>query len=242
MICHLSLLFKWILYGAPCERWVSAVAPCHRLRSEAQGKLRNQWYKQENKSLFPWLKTFNRQFPIFASCESTLSHTFLKFMTCTRKWISSTLASHKCYDLSLEMESSVTHKKNSLSSSANRENIFRGNCCKMPVRSTPQGWSLSRFARCSHECMRWLRFPKDQQSFIKVRKFLFLTGLEDSPDQVRLESQTNLNPVCTQTDSQAEVAGFVPKNFINFIFSWCQWSVFSSFPGTKSPELMMDQG
>lgn len=52
---------------------------------------------------------------------------------------------------------------------------------------------VSEFARCSHECRRCLRFPKDQQSFIKVRKFLFLTGLEDSPDQVRLENQTNLN-------------------------------------------------
>lgn len=99
--------------------------PCHRLRSEAQGKLRNQWHKQQNESLFPWLKTLNHQFPIFASWESTLhlNPTFLKFTTWTRKWISSTLASHKCYGLSLEMESSVTHGKNSLSSSASRENI-----------------------------------------------------------------------------------------------------------------------
>lgn len=81
--------------------------------------------QSQNESLLPWLKTLSHQFPVFSSCESTLhlNPTFLKFTTWTRKLISSTLASHKCCGHNLEMESSVTHGKNSLSSSANRENI-----------------------------------------------------------------------------------------------------------------------
>lgn len=90
---------------------------------------------------FQWLKTFNHQFPIFASCESTLclSHTFLKFMTWIRKWISSTLACQKCCGLSPEMESSVTHGKNSiLIICKQRKHLFCGNHCKIAGCSTPR--------------------------------------------------------------------------------------------------------
>lgn len=110
--------------------------------------------------------------------------------------------------------------KTSLSSSANRKkHIFCGNHCKIPMCSPPQGWSLSRFARCFHECRRCLRFPMGQQLFIKVRKFLSLTGLEDSSDQVRLENQTNLNPVFTQTETLRQMLQILCPKTSSTLFS-----------------------
>lgn len=61
------------------------------------------------------------------------------------------------------------------------------------------------------------------------------------------EGKPNNLTSCLYLDrgSQAEGASFLPQNFTNFIFSWCsEISLFqlSASLGTKSPEVMMDQG
>lgn len=118
------------------------------------------------------------------------------------------------------MESSVTHGKNSLSSSANRKNISfvvviaKFQCAAL--RGVANLWvglpdvlmsagDASGFPRISSHSSRWENFCSWQAWRILL-------------NQVRLENQTNLNPVCTQTKTLRL------KNFINFIFSWCQLS------------------
>lgn len=193
--------------------------------------------QSQNESLLPWLKTLSHQFPVFSSCESTLhlNPTFLKFTTWTRKLISSTLASHKCCGHNLEMESSVTHGKNSLSSSANRENISF-----VVIIAKFQCAVFSRVGLWVCQMFSWVQeMPQVSQGSAVIHQ-----GEKISvPDRLggfswssEIGKPNKLKSVCTQTETLR------PKNFISFIFSWYWWSVFSNFPGTKSPELMMDQG
>lgn len=99
VVWDLSLLFKSILYGAPCERCYPPLQVENRIPGRAEGSV-----AQRREPSFPKAESIQPSVPKRCCWEPLcFKPYFSQVHDLTRKWISSALASHKCCDLSLEM-------------------------------------------------------------------------------------------------------------------------------------------